>query len=219
MIKKLIIISCVTLIVGIIIGSSLLLNKKVINVSGSILTLTKNELINNSTIIIKGSVQEILKSKWSNPKLSESDVRNSIVTDVLVNIDQIYKGTPNNEKNILVRIRKGTVGNVEFKSDGYPDFITGEDVILFLLKDTSNPNENYYLLTGMLQGKYTRNKSSDVVEYISSADWIDDNKIVLANFKNDVDQTIEFLKQNPIITLSPEEIKEQNEKIFGEYDF
>ena len=48
-----------------------------------------------------------------------------------------------------------------FLPDGYPDFEVNEKVLLFLSRDDSDiaTDEDYYVLTGMRQGKYDLSES------------------------------------------------------------
>lgn len=195
--------------------------KKTINVHGAIASKTTHDLMVDSDVVIKGTVKEILPSRWSNPEsIKGKNVRNIIQTDISVNIDQILKGNPYDYKNIIVRINKGTVKNVEYISEGYPDFKAGEEVVLFLSIDDGdlskvNTNENYYVLTGMLQGKFTlSNKTTNDEEFTCSSLNITD-KLKLSTLKNNINKAMEEEKLNPRKKLTPEEIKVQNEKLLG----
>lgn len=133
------------------------------HISGDIALKTKTELIGESDVIISGKVKELLPSKWSNEKGQKGpNARNIIQTDILVKVNEIFKGDPYDNKTIAVRIDKGQIGNYKIESEGYPDFSPSEELILFLSKDDSdltNPNENYYVLTGMEQGKFKLNEN------------------------------------------------------------
>ncbi|PWK13079.1 hypothetical protein [Tumebacillus permanentifrigoris] len=126
-------------------------------VKGVIAAKSKTELVGESDVIIHGKVKELLPSAWSNPNGERGqDVRNVIQTDVVVHVGKTFKGEPY-AKDIAVRIEKGKVGNTTWVSEGYPDFTPGEEVVLFLCqdhRDVAVPQESYYVLTGMLQGKF-----------------------------------------------------------------
>ncbi|PWK07880.1 hypothetical protein [Tumebacillus permanentifrigoris] len=128
-------------------------------VHGIVPSKTKAELVGESDVIIRGKVKELLPSKWSNPNWERGqDVSNVIQTDILVHVNDIFKGKPY-DKDIAVRIDKGKVDNMTWESDGYPDFLPEENVVLFLRQDNSDlakPQENYYILTGMFQGKFSQ---------------------------------------------------------------
>ncbi|MBL0385240.1 hypothetical protein JJB07_01160 [Tumebacillus sp. ITR2] len=129
-----------------------------ISVHGIIPTKYKTDLVGESEVIVRGKVKELLPSRWSNPNWGRGqDVRNVIQTDVMVHVNKVFKGTPY-DKDIAIRIDKGYVGNTTWKSEDNPDFAPDEDVILFLHTDNSDvarPDEKYYVLTGMVQGKFT----------------------------------------------------------------
>lgn len=195
--------------------------KKTVYDNGSIAAKTLYDLMVDSDVVIKGTVKEVLPSKWSNPDHIEGEgLRDIIQTDISINIDQIFKGKPYNDKNIIVKIDKGKIGNVEYKSDGYPDFTPGEEVVLFLSIDDSPfakvyGNGNYYVLTGMLQGKFSlSNKTGNDEEFTCTSKNIPD-KLKLSTLQNEINQAIEKEKLNPRKKLTPEEIKIQNEKLFG----
>lgn len=128
----------------------------IINITGQIPIQTEQELILNSDLIIEGIVQEIGQSKWSNPELIEGK-RNVLQTDITVSINNIISGDYSSDAAV-VRIDKGydEESNTVVKSNGYPDFTEGEQVILFLSRDDGDlaTDEDYFVLTGMRQGKW-----------------------------------------------------------------
>lgn len=136
--------------------------KEEIYISGSIASKTEEELIMDSDLIVKGQVKESLKSKWSNPDaLRGEGVRNILQTDIIINVDEVIDGSID-KKTVAVRINKGEDEKTIVYSDNYPDFDIGENVLLFLARDDSDvkTNEDYYVLTGMRQGKYSLKPSS-----------------------------------------------------------
>lgn len=218
MMKKIFAIFCLSFFIGGIIFY-LVPKSQTMTVQGQIPLKTKSELITESEVIIRGTVNEILPSKWSNPDYKKGEaIRNILQTDISINIKEIFSGIPYDKKNILVRIDKCLYDNIKVASEGYPDFIIGEDLILFLSKDDSdvaNPDENYYVLTGMSQGKFILNdKSTNGTEYVSSFKGSND-KILLSNFKEEIKNEFEYQKLNPKKKLTPDEIREQNEKVLG----
>ena len=216
MIKKLLLAFGLSAFVGIV-GFNLIPKPQVIHYSGSIPYAPKSVLINESEVIIRGIVKDILPSKWSNPNhIKGENIRNILQTDVLISISDIFKGTTYDNKKIVVRIDKGKDGQTTMLSDGYPDFNIGEEVILFLSKDDSdvaNPNENYYILTGMVQGKFTLDSKTNK-EFIS-AKINSGEKINLFDFKDEIKAEIEKSKKNPKKKMSKEEIYRENEKVIG----
>jgi hypothetical protein len=164
-----------------------------VKVHGSVAHKSKTELIGSSDVIIRGTVKELLPSKWSNPDGEKGpEARNIIQTDIVVGIEQIFKGTPF-DSHIKVRVNEGQVENIKWDSEGYPDFNLGEEVILFLSKDDSdltNPNENYYVLTGMFQGKF--NQIENTSKFSNSRDQID-----LSTFKAEIPAEMKKYKTLP----------------------
>lgn len=184
--------------------------------SGEIALKDKRTLVDDADIILRGTVLEIKPSFW---REKGKDVRNIIQTDVVVNVEEIYKSESFNEKSVTVRIDKGKVGKTISKSEGYPDFEIKEEVILFLSKDDgdlANPEENYYVLTGMSQGKFVFDQdTSDDKVFVNKVDSIKKDKLTLRTAKSEISEIIADLKKNPRPKMSKEEINQQNEKIFG----
>ena len=129
---------------------------------GVIPDLSEQELILNSDIIVEATVTNIAKSHWSNPENIE-EKRNVLQTDITLNINNLLSGEYD-DKTVVVRINKGydPESKTRVISDGYPDFSKGEHVILFLSRDDSDiaTEENYFVLTGMRQGKWLINETS-----------------------------------------------------------
>lgn len=217
LLKKLILLAfCISIIAGGIIFK-FTPTKTYITSQTSILSLSKSELIGSSDIIIKGTVKEILPSIWSNQDFKKGDkIRNILTTDINIEIKNIYKGIPYDNNNIIVRIETGHDGNTTYISDGYPEFKPGEKVILFLSKDESDiadTSANYYVLTGMLQGKFLlKNSTSDDEEYSSEAEWLKEN-VLISKLSKEIEQTMKVYKK--IDNKTKEEIRLNNEKLFG----
>ena len=222
--RNIIILCCFAFVLGIGITTYLVMPKqKVIPVNESIEGKSKLDLINDASVIIRGTVNKSLPSKWSNPDYKRGEnVRNLIQTDIIVDVNEVYKGTPYDSKAITVRIHKGKVGNVVWKSEGYPDFTDGEEVILFLSEDDGDvaTNENYYVLTGMCQGKFSLDTSSNSAKNDKSVDkvfknFLDKDSLKLSTVKTEINDTLEYLKKNPLPRMTKEEIRKNNEKLFG----
>ncbi len=155
---KIVLMIAVVLVIGISVTKIFVDSKpKEIVIEGVIPQLTEQELILNSDLIVTGIVKKIGESKWSNPDFKVADKRNILQTDIFVEIDEILYGEYNKE-NVVVRIDKGhdKSQKIRYVSDGYPDFKNGEKVLLFLSRDDSDvaTNEDYFVLTGMRQGKW-----------------------------------------------------------------
>lgn len=136
-------------------------DKEVHYISGMIAKRNKSELILDSDLIICGTVLDFLDSKWSNEGFVRSGISNILQTDVIISIDDIIYGDCEND-TVAVRINKGEDENTIVYSDGYPDFEIGEKVLLFLARDDSDvaTDEDYYVICGMLQGKYNLDENS-----------------------------------------------------------
>ena len=158
----------VVLAIGISVTSFCINSKpKEVVVESMIPRLTEQELILNSDLIIAGTVSKLGESKWSNPDFKVADKRNILQTDIFVEIDEIFYGEYNKE-NVVVRIDKGydKSQKIRYISDGYPDFEKGENVLLFLSRDDSDvaTDEDYFVLTGMKQGKWNVNNEEVIAE-------------------------------------------------------
>lgn len=168
---------------------------KIVNVSGIIPAKTKTELVGESQLILSGKVKEILPSKWSNPNFERGEhVSNVVQTDVRVQVDQVFKGQPYHENEVMIRINKGKVGNVEWRSDGFPDFALDEEIVLFLQQDDSDnarPEEQYYVLSGMKQGKF----SKSLPESASLSNGKD--TLTLASFAEEITTELQAYKKLP----------------------
>lgn len=210
---------------GIIIFGILVLHtnkKNEIFIDGTIAAMTEEELILDSDLIVEGTVSEILPSRWSNEGyVRGEDIRNILQTDIVLNIENILSGECG--ETVRVRIDKGEDKNTIVHSDGYPDFFKNEKVLLFLSRDDSDvaTDEDYYVLTGMKQGKYelsSNNKgkiTDDAVIYENT--YKDSEKSELNT--DSLKEQIEFEKNtHPNYQAEKErrrmEVKENNKKYF-----
>ena len=138
-------------------------DKQTLFVTGIIPERTETEMYLDSDVILEGTVEKLLDSKWSNPNFHRGDdISNVLQTDVIVNVDKVYGGNLLKD-TVVVRIDKGEDDNTIVYSEGYPDFEVGENVLLFLSRDDSDvaTNEDYYVLTGMKYGKYTLSNTTN----------------------------------------------------------
>ena len=189
--------------------------KEEIVVDGIIPLISESELILRSDLIIEGTVSEIMDSKWSNPNNEKGEnFRNILQTDIVVNIDNYLFGE-RDDNQAIVRIDKGEDENTIVSSDGYPDFEVNEKVAT---------DEDYYVLTGMRQGKYDlseseNSRSSNTINtYISSmevdnerdTEVIDELKDKIEKEHNMHPNYSDEQKQRQI------EIDNENKKLFGE---
>jgi hypothetical protein len=162
-------------------------NEKVIGQQG----YSRTELINLADVIVRGTVKGKLPSKWS----INGDKK--LQTDISIEISEIFKGGPY-DNNILVRVDEGQDSSTVIDIKQYPDFKDGEEVILFLSKDVSeqaNLNENYYILTGMAQGKYFLSEG----EFTCADEILNNPKIIVNDFKDEIKDALEKIDLYPNI--------------------
>ncbi|MCC6297668.1 MAG: hypothetical protein IT314_00105 [Anaerolineales bacterium] len=114
-----------------------------ISVHGSLETKTIDDLIDESELIVIGTVDTILPSRWKVPggelprELSVNVIlenRISIVTDHLISIERLLKGSYQ-ESVVRVRAFKGEIDQVRFVSSSEPSYELGQSYVLFLMKD------------------------------------------------------------------------------------
>lgn len=225
--RKIYIICCLVIVicllaVGIRIGKEINNNadKEEVFINGIIPEKTETEIYLDSDAIIKGSVAQILDSKWSNPNFERGkDISNVLQTDIVVNVDEVYEGSIS-KNTVIVRINKGEDENTIVHSEGYPDFEAGEKVILFLSRDDSDvaTDEDYYVLTGMKYGKYTLKENNN--ENILSENNVYINEKGQINPQNIKTKLNELKEANPNYKTEKEEkqkmITEKNKELFGE---
>jgi hypothetical protein len=123
---------------------------------------THNDLKDESDMIVIGTVKEILPSKWNtidgekpNKENTKQD-QNIIYTDIIVNVGNYLKN-PISSKEVIVRTYGGKVGNVSMELDVEAQFKPGENVLLYLSKDTSpltNIGPEHFFVYGSMQGKF-----------------------------------------------------------------
>lgn len=189
--------------------------KKII-IYGSIPHFSEDELILNSELIISGKVTDIKESRWSNPYNLDGK-RNVLQTDIEVEIKDIIYGEYKNN-TVIVRIDKGydKKERVNYISDGYPDFKNDEEVLLFLSRDDGDlkTDEDYFVVTGMLQGKWniTDGKAQNLYSNVNYSL----EKSTVEELKEKVQEKIKLnsgWKENQ--EKKKEQIKEENIKLFG----
>lgn len=215
--RKIAIICCLGLFAGFA-SFQFIPKQKVISGSSLYPEVSKNEMIDNASVIIRGTIGEVLSSKWSNPGFKKEGARNIIQTDIKINILEVYKGHPYDPNSITLRINEGKVGNTIMESDGYPDFKIGEELVLFLSKDDSdlaNDDENYYVLTAERDAWFSLTKTieTETNEKIFSNPGKDSFKS--SSIKKEIENTLEELKKNPLKKMTKDEIRKQNEKVLG----
>ena len=184
-------------------------DKEIIARSGLLPMRDINDVILNSELIIIGTVDEILESKWTAPEISSGILQ----TDIVIDVDEILFGEPSSGDQITLRIDKGEDEYTISLDEWTPDFTVGEQSLLFLMRDDSDfkTDEDYYVLSANEQAKYVlQGDGTAVCEF--------ENKTV------DLDELpglIEDLyEQNPNIreeqAAERQRIKEENAELFGE---
>ena len=191
--KKNIMIFGIAFVIGLVIYQ--LIPVKTTNYAeASLANKTKSDVIIESDIIVRVTVKDILPSKWSNPDFQRGEeIPNIIQTDISLTVDEVFKGIPYNDKNIVVIVGQGVIGDVTTIADMYPSFEVNDNYILFLSKDDlrmKNSAEDYYILTGMCQGAFILDKTTPGMEYVTSAKPKND-RIILSDFRNEIASAIE----------------------------
>jgi hypothetical protein len=113
----------------------------------TLLHVEPSELARKSELVVRGTVGRI-DSHWT------GDHRR-IVTDVEIQVIEALKGAP--AKVVVVEQPGGEVGNLGQRVEGVARFASGEEVVVFL----ERRGGERYLLSGMAQGKYRVERSSD----------------------------------------------------------
>ncbi len=185
---------------------------KTVEINGIMPVVSEKDLMLNSEIVIAGTVTEIKESKWSNPELIEGK-RNILQTDVVVKVEEVISGECS-KNEVVIRIDKGFDKNKKLlvKSEGYPDFKIGESSILFLSIDDSDiaTEEEYYVLTGMKNGKLTENEVRNRFEINSEKNVVKELKEKIIKEKNDNPRWKEEQEKQKEKTI------ENNKRLFGE---
>jgi len=104
-------------------------------------------LTRSSDAVVHGKVKKV-ESRWT------SDHR-QIVTDVTIDVNEFIKGMGN--KTVVVMQPGGEVDGIGQKVSGLASFAPGEEVVVFLERQGSD----HFTVTGLAQGKYRVERSSD----------------------------------------------------------
>lgn len=182
--------------------------KQIITRSGLLPERDIDDVILRSDLIIFGTVNQILGSRWTAPELKSGILQ----TDLLIDVNEVLYGETTDD-TIKLRIDKGEDEDTIVIDEFIPDFTVGEESLLFLARDDSalRTDEDYYVLTTYEQSKYVPQ----------------DDGTALCDFENktvDLDTLPDYIDelyaQHPNIKQELEEerqrIKENNAVLFGE---
>jgi len=112
----------------------------------TLLALDVPALTKGSAVVARATVRSV-EARWTKDG-------GRIMTDAVLEVTEPWKGAPS--KQIVVMQPGGVVGEVGQIVAGTVHFTAGEDVVVFL-----EARGDRYLLTGMLQGKFKVETSSD----------------------------------------------------------
>lgn len=126
-------------------------NKTTVTSEALIVSVDKNQLVNEATAIVSG-------------KVISSEVQNDFagfpVTDYRIKVNKIFKGTPAAE--FEVRAYEGENEKVKYVPDEeMVTFQVGEEVVLFLTDEKGtreDKNDFDYFVVGQSQGKFKKEK-------------------------------------------------------------
>ena len=112
----------------------------------TLLALDVPALTKGSALVVRATVRSV-EARWTKDG-------GRIMTDAVLDVTETWKGAPT--KQLTVMQPGGIVGEVGQLVHGTARFTVGEDVVVFL-----EPRGDRFLLTGMLQGKFKVETSSD----------------------------------------------------------
>lgn len=114
--------------------------------STTLLALNVAQLTRNSSTVVRAKVLSS-EARWTQDKAR-------IITDTRLSVMETWKGT--HQAEVLVMQPGGVVGDIGQRVHGTAQFSVGEEVVLFL-----ESRGERFLLTGMIQGKFVVEASSD----------------------------------------------------------
>lgn len=112
----------------------------------TLLALDVPALTRGSSVVVRATVRSV-EARWTKDG-------GRIMTDAVLEVTEPWKGTPG--KQLTVMQPGGVVGEIGQMVHGTAKFSVGEDVVVFL-----EARGDRFLLTGMLQGKFKVETSSD----------------------------------------------------------
>ncbi|MDR2944869.1 MAG: hypothetical protein LBU81_07320 [Methanosarcinales archaeon] len=117
--------------------------------SGTPIYIPEKEMADYSSIIVKGTVKEVLPARWTtksglSPMESETEEifpsHHTIYHDIAVEVEELYKGElPDKESRVIyVRQEGGTADGHRLEYMDAINLYEGEHVILYLFEDHEN---------------------------------------------------------------------------------
>ncbi|MHC4470282.1 MAG: hypothetical protein ACYS99_04895 [Planctomycetota bacterium] len=121
--------------------------------SAIVLRVTVEDLADKATVIVSGEVIES-KARWT-------DDHSTINTYVRIAVSNVHKGEAGAE--VVVTCQGGAVGDEKVPVEGVPEFTAGEQVLVFLWKNSRGD----LLPLGMNQGKFLIEKDPETGEVMA----------------------------------------------------
>ncbi len=162
-------------------------------VSGLMIIMDTDDLINQADTIVTGKVVEICEPKWSN----EYPPPQTIYMDVIIEPETFLLGLEADK--IAVRVLGGRIGTTCIAVEDQSEFTLGEEMLLFLSRpvdlNLAVPENigftDYYKVTGALQGKWSYSKGT-AVSYWGTASDISTLETRIAELRHGSQQSGEF---------------------------
>lgn len=133
-------------------------------VSGALAKMDLDELLTESSLVVKGTVTDDRKSF----QIRSVNGGVSIFTDISFQVSEVIRGETEND-TITIRVQGGTVGNTTeiHEHDPIP-YDAGQELLVFLYKPgrggSYNTEGDYYYVLGLTQGVYAVSEEG----YVSS---------------------------------------------------
>lgn len=163
-------------------------SKTIVHSQNLMATFKKNELVNESDVIISGTAisQEVQK-----------DFRGFPATDTLIQVQKVYKGKPGD--TVEVRTNGGETDDMIYvvNEDNPLTFDIGEEVVVFLSNNKGSiPDKDDfgYFIVGQNQGKFSiDNQLNGTIENSSKT-----YKFSLNNLQSEIDKLEKYNKTHNV---------------------
>ncbi|MGR8980773.1 MAG: hypothetical protein ACU84H_11885 [Gammaproteobacteria bacterium] len=109
--------------------------------ASTFLAMSEQDLVRKSQFVVKGTVTEV-NSSWN----KDGSI---IITEAAVDVDERWMGA--GPDKLTVQTFGGQVGDFIVEAHGFPEFVPGEQAILFLYKE---PLDGSFRVLGYQQGQY-----------------------------------------------------------------